>query len=107
MGPKSGSKAKPGFLAKMPTWNRHKYGKIDEDKAAAKGGMKSKVLYDHDDADVLISRGFGGGDDEEDDHRDLVRGATNQPRGIQLQPMGGLPSRDIDTAYEPYRAQAL
>ncbi|KAH8597849.1 SUR7/PalI family-domain-containing protein [Bisporella sp. PMI_857] len=105
MVPRSAKPAAPGFLAKMPTWNRHKYAQIDEQQGS-KGAANKKPAND---ADELISRGFGSGEDEDDEDRDLVRGATNQPRGIQLMPMvgGGLPSRDVDTAYEPYRAQAL
>ena len=106
-GIKSGTKAMPGFLAKIPTWKRHNYAQIDDTQAFKATTAKDKKR-NSDDAEVLISRGFGGGDDEDDE--DLVRGATKSgPRGIMLQPMssGGLPSRDIDTAYEPYRNHAL
>ena len=102
----SGTKAMPGFLAKIPTWNRHKYVQIDDDQALKTTKAKGKER-ESDDGDVLISRGFGGGEDEDDE--ELVRGATKSgPKGIPLQPMsGGLPSRDVDTAYEPYRNHAL
>jgi len=91
---------KPGFLQRIPTWNRHKYAQIDE-QTAVHTAMKGKV-YNTNDADVLLTRGFGGGEDEEDEEHELVRESA---RGIQLQPMGNGPSRDIDTAYDPYRSQ--
>lgn len=105
-GIKTVSQAKPGFLAKIPTWNRHKYQQIDEDQVLQATAAKKKTR-DSDDAEVLISRGFGGGDDE--DEEALVRGATKSgPRGIPLQPMSGaLPNRDVDTGYEPYRNHAM
>ena len=105
-GIKSGTMAKPGFLAKIPTWNRHKYEQIDDNQALKATTAKNKTR-NSDDAEVLIARGFRGSDDE--DEEDLARVATRSgPRGIQLQPMGGgLPNRDVDTGYEPYRNHAI
>ena len=93
--------AVPGFLKKMPTWNRHKYAQIDE---RTRGIAVQGKMYNGNDAEVLITRGFGEGEEEEFEEPELVRGST---RGIQLQPMGNIPNRDVNTAYEPFRAQAL
>lgn len=89
------------LLQKSLTWNRHKYAQIEKQTIAESVGQ-------HDDEDMLISRGFGGGEDEhdhEEEETELVRGST---RGIPLILVGGnAAKRDVETAYEPYRQSAL
>jgi hypothetical protein len=86
----------PGFLKKVPTWRRHQYAQIDERQERP---FKNKAAYDTADSEILLTRGFGGGELEEEEERELPRGSM---RGIQMQPMGNS-SRDASTAYEPFR----
>jgi hypothetical protein len=81
------------LLKGIPMWNRHKYAQIEKQTI-----FKGVSVNDHDDKEVLVKRGFGGGEDEDDE---LVRGST---RSIPLQPLGNNgATRDVNTAYEPYR----
>lgn len=87
------------LLQRSLTWNKHKYAQI------SKGRDNPKVVLvgvHDDDGEELLSRGFGGGEDEHDVEEDeLVRGST---RGIPLSGMGGnKASRDMNTAYEPFK----
>jgi len=86
-----------GFFKRMPSWRRHKYEEIARQNAA----KKTVAAYE---PDIMMRRGFGGGEDEEDDEVELVRGSTRG--GIQLSSMRYDPRRDLDTAYEPYRREA-
>jgi hypothetical protein len=78
------------LLKSVGTWNRQKYTQIEKQPA---------VRGIPDDEDILNKRGFGGGEDEEDEE-ELVRNST---RGIPLQPFGNSQTRDVTSAYEPYR----
>ena len=78
------------LLRKVGTWNRQKYTQIEKQPA---------VRGIPDDEDILNRRGFGGGEDEEEEE-ELVRNST---RGIPLQPFGNSQTRDVTSAYEPYR----
>ena len=56
---------------------------------------------------MLLSGGFGGGEDEHDheEEEELVRGST---RGIALMGLGGNKAKtDVETTYEPYRQNVL
>lgn len=88
-----------GFLHRLPTFRRHNYAQIE--KQGQQAAITGKV-YDAGDRDVLMKRGFGGGDSEEEEEEHQLEG--EQTRGIQLQPMGLGARRDLDTAYEPYRS---
>lgn len=83
----------PGFGGKQ------KYTQIEK-----QSGVRSITVTDHDtDRDVLVKKGFGGGEDEHDDERDeLVRGST---RGIPMHSVGGKSggTKAVETGYEPFR----
>ena len=79
------------LLKRVGTWNRQKYTQIEKQPA---------VRGIPDDEDILNRRGFGGGEDEEEEEVELVRNST---RGIPLQPFGNSQTRDVASAYEPYR----
>lgn len=83
----------PGFGGKQ------KYTQIEK-----QAGVRSITVTDHDtDRDVLVKKGFGGGEDEHDDERDeLVRGST---RGIPMHVVGGRSggTKVVETGYEPFR----
>lgn len=101
-GPASGGLKKLSLLQRMPTWRKHNYSQIEK-QPAVKTAVTG-VVYDASDRDILLTRGFGGGDDiEDEEEHEFVQGHS---RGIQLQPMGRGATRDLDTAYEPYRSQA-
>jgi hypothetical protein len=89
---------KLGLLQRMPTWRRHNYAQIEQ-QSAVKTAITGEV-YNASDRDILLTRGFGGEDEPE---HEFVHGGA---RGIQLQPMGSGATREVDTAYEPYRSQA-
>lgn len=75
-------------------WSKQKYAKIGEPTVV-------KNVGGNEDRANLVNRGFGGGEDEDDDRDELVRGQT---RGIALQPFGNSgPTREKNTAYEPFR----
>lgn len=77
---------------------KHKYAEISK-----QSGVKSITVTDHDnDREVLVKKGFGGGEDEEDYREEAVRGST---KGIEMQPLGGgQDPKMVDTAYEPFRS---
>jgi hypothetical protein len=88
------------LLQRSLTWNRHKYSQIERQPAV-------RIVGQNDDEDVLLSRGFGGGEDEygHGEEEELVRGST---RGIALTGLGGKKAKiDVETAYEPYRQSSL
>jgi len=93
--PLTGSKlpGMPGFLKKIPTWNRHQYTPIEE-RTAIRGRV-----YNGNDAEVLLTRGFGGGDEDELEEQDL-----GQNERIQMRPLV-LPNRSRSTSYEQFRGQ--
>jgi hypothetical protein len=88
------------LLQRSLTWNKHKYAALGKKKSPAV--KVTGVTGEHEDEDVLLEqRGFGGGEDEEPEEEELVRGST---RGIPLTGISGnKPGRDMDTAYEPFR----
>lgn len=98
----AGRLKKLGLLQRIPTWRRHNYAEIEK-QPVIKTAITGKV-YNASDRDILLTRGFGGENDIEDEqeHEFVHNGA----RGIQLQPMGRGATREVDTAYEPYRNQA-
>lgn len=80
------------LLKKVGTWRPgQKYQQIEKQPA---------VRGIPDDEDILNRRGFGGGEDEDDDEVELVRNST---RGIPLQPFGNAQTKDVTSAYEPFR----
>lgn len=80
------------LLKKVGSWRPgQKYTQIEKQPA---------VRGIPDDEDILNRRGFGGGEDEDDEEVELVRNST---RGIPLQPFGNSQTRDVTSAYEPYR----
>jgi hypothetical protein len=87
---------KPTLLQRSLAWNRHKYSQIEKQPAV-------KIIGQRDDEDVLLSGGFGGGEDEHDhgEEEEFVRGST---RGIALTGLGGNKAKtNLETTYEPYR----
>lgn len=100
----------PGFIKKMPSWSpvplsgtpgtarrpvlpgfiksRHQYTPVDDSHLRE---------INESDRSVLLARGFGGGEDEEEHSTELPRGS------MRMQNMRG---RDV-TAYEPFRSHAL
>jgi len=87
------------LLQRSLTWNKHKYAAVGKKQSPI---VKVTGAPGEADEDILLEqRGFGGGEDEEDEE-ELSRGSS---RGIPLTSMSGSSKveKDMNTAYEPFR----
>jgi hypothetical protein len=86
------------LLQRSLTWNKHKYAAVGKKQSPV---VKITGAPGEEDEDILLEqRGFGGGEDEEDEEG-FSRGTR---RGIPLMSMGGSGKveKDMNTAYEPF-----
>lgn len=107
--------AMPGLLGRIPTWSRHRYVQVEKQPAVARGGAgvpgEAGVLMD---ASRDVPRGGGGQqDDFSADYDDYAhpdfdgRNSAQHQRGIAMMPLvGASKTKDMDTAYEPYKSTA-